>query len=97
MGVFKFEQGVESPEVWLFSDQCYKLDLTYQKYVECLFETRGFFDWQYLFADVSLDDLNTGMVEYLTEMLTVLPKLFPNTDFTKYVERFEKLKSRSEN
>jgi hypothetical protein len=93
LGVFKIEPGVNDPEVWYYkvTGQGYKMDLSYRGYVECVMETRGYFDWQYFFCDI---EINRNLSNRLTAMLDILPRLFPDTDYTKYFERFERLKKR---
>lgn len=96
MGVFKLEPGVASPEIWFYnvSNKSYKMDLTYNEYVECLIDTRGFFGWQYLFCDIDIRKHYTDLPGELAKMLDVLPRLFPDTNFDKYRQRYEKLMQR---
>jgi hypothetical protein len=93
MGTFKIEPGANDPEVWFFKmpDERYRMDLTYREYLDCLLETRGYFEWQYLFCDVDIKRHPTDLAGRLEKMLQDLPKLYPETDFTKYDERFKAL------
>jgi hypothetical protein len=84
------------PEVWFYmiSGDRFKMDLTYEGYLDALLDTRGFFDWQYLFSDVDIKRHYTDLGGRLSTMLKVLPRLFPSTDMEPYRERLQKLKAR---
>jgi hypothetical protein len=95
MGVFKMENGIASPEIWLYDNNglCHKMDLDYPGYLDYLLETKGFYGWQYLFCEIDLSDYYFASAKnQLETMLKVLPQLFPDQDYKKYFDRYEKLK-----
>ncbi len=98
---FKVEDKVASPEIWYCDeddDRYYKLDLEYNDYLECLLETRGFYGWQILFSSKiesfvykHRDLASNTTIKWIQKRLEDMPKLFPNTDFSKYQQRFDNI------
>ncbi|MFI9047085.1 hypothetical protein [Streptomyces sp. NPDC053427] len=58
------------------------MDVDLCGYLDALCVTKGAYGWQYLFTDVSLaEDDHEVTAEFLTEMLAVLPDVFPAHDY----------------
>jgi hypothetical protein len=87
--------------LWLWNDdgEKYPLTLSIQQYFERLLETKGFIGWQYFFVDLDACDFgdpyfsenfaavpNDGM-HRMEEFLEVMPRLFPDADYSFYRER----------
>jgi hypothetical protein len=62
---FRLESGVPAPEIWYYNPAhgACELSLDYCGYVDALLTTRGFYHWQYLFADLPL-----GAPQFATEL-----------------------------
>ncbi|GAA2354849.1 hypothetical protein [Streptomyces carpaticus] len=79
--------GVEgsAPEVWFFhsSRGAVLLDIDYCEYMESLFVTRGFYGWQYLFADISFEDGRySASGDAIARSLSYLQSTFPDSDYS---------------
>ncbi|MFM9373419.1 hypothetical protein [Streptomyces sp. Da 82-17] len=86
----RIQPDVASPELWYhdFQQNDLLLDLDYCAYLDALAITKGVLGWQYLFADVSLQDEELGTFKQdLTDAMTVLPDLFPEHDYGPLKER----------
>ncbi|NEO78184.1 hypothetical protein [Moorena sp. SIO4G3] len=91
IGAFRISHG-NSPEIWFYDLRTgyYKLSLTYEEYIELLLETKGFFNWQYLFCDAELHHYPANLKKYLTKMIDILYQIFPSFDREKYLEILNK-------
>jgi hypothetical protein len=87
--------------LWLWNDdgEKYPLTLSIPQYFERLLETKGFIGWQYFFVDLEDCDFddpyfnenfaavpNDGL-HRMEEFLDVMPRLFPDADYSFYRER----------
>lgn len=84
LAALQIEPGVTSPRVWFYNvkREPLPLDVDYCGYLEALLTTKGYYGWQYLFADIDLTaDENRGLRRDLEKMLDVLPRLFPDHDY----------------
>lgn len=58
-----------------------ELQADFSTYIDLLLETRGFFRWQFLtVSDKTID----GYKSHYDEFFSLMPKLFPKTDFSKF-------------
>jgi hypothetical protein len=86
----RIQPEVASPEVWFYNGTrgSVKLDVDYCGYLDALLVTKGFYYWQYLFADVSLAQRQyADTAKQLQLMLDVLPRLFTKHDYSPLRER----------
>jgi len=68
----------------------YKTNLTFNGYFEAVLDMLGIADWQYLFTEVSLEDLKAdGIYQNLKESLEALQNAFPNKDYSSYFKLLE--------
>ncbi|MEV6130665.1 hypothetical protein AB0M05_28190 [Streptomyces violaceusniger] len=68
----------------------FKLDLTYNTYVEALVLSKGLHGWQYLFADISFTKRPFKKYgESLRNGFDVFAQLFPDLDYSPLIERLE--------
>ncbi|NUP16886.1 MAG: hypothetical protein HOZ81_12420 [Streptomyces sp.] len=79
-------------EVWFFDMRqgAIPMELDYPAYLENLLVTKGVIGWQYLYC--APEDCGMGffpIVDGLTEMLDVFPRLFPAHDYTDLRARLE--------
>jgi hypothetical protein len=89
------KKEIEPTVYWIpVAEQPVKMSLSYPEYMEHALNTRGLYYWQYLFTDLSFNDVGFNLEEELTERLPYLTMLFPDEDFSEYFEKFEKMKSR---
>jgi hypothetical protein len=89
------KKEVEPAVYWIpVAEQPIKMSISYPEYMEHALKTRGLYYWQYLFTDLSFNDVDFNLQGELTERLPYLTMLFPDEDFSEYFERFEKMKSR---
>lgn len=82
--------GVTNPELWFYKGSlgARQLDVDYHGYLDALLLTKGAFGWQYLFADVTFAETAFAAVgESLQQTLEVLPRLFPDHDYTPLTDR----------
>jgi hypothetical protein len=97
--------------LWLWNDdgEKYPLTLSIPQYFERLLETKGFIGWQYFFVDLDACDFgdpyfsenfaavpNDGMYR-MEEFLEVMPRLFPEQDFSFYRERLAFFREANQN
>ncbi|MFC4016223.1 hypothetical protein ACFOY2_54075 [Nonomuraea purpurea] len=84
--------GGGEPELWWVAGPHYgewKMDIGYREYLEALQLTKGAFDWQFLFTRAPLGEEWLEPVRRRVEnMLETLPTLFPEHDYTPFMERF---------
>jgi hypothetical protein len=90
LAAVRVDEGKLLGEVW-FNDVKrgrWKLDVNYCGYLDALCVTKGYYEWQLLFADVDLAAPEFRNVQQnLERMLTVLPALFPNHDYSPLKDR----------
>lgn len=82
--------GRLEPEVWFYDLKLglHAMVLDYCAYLDALLHTKGFYGWQYLFAEVDLDAQEYGiLLQRLSRTIRVLPTLFPNSNFEDLAER----------
>jgi hypothetical protein len=98
MAAVKVNNGqVESNVYWvLAAEEPIRLNLSYPEYMEHILKVRGLHFWQYLFSDLTFDEVDFNLEEELTERLPYLTMLFPAEDFSEYFERFERMKAQNE-
>lgn len=86
----RLQAGVANPEIW-FADHLrglWRMNLDYREYLRVLTMTKGAFSWQHLFTDAPLDDSEFSRIPgRLTNMLDVLPRIFPDHDYEPLRER----------
>lgn len=92
MALLRATPGTTDPEVWFFDMRqgAMPMELDYPAYLETLLVTKGVIGWQYLYCEPEL--CGEGFfpcVDALTEMLDVLPRLFPDHDYTDLRARLE--------
>jgi hypothetical protein len=91
-------EGAISPEVWYYHGTrgSVKLDVDYCGYLDALIVTKGFYGWQYLYADVPLAAHDfTNVAKQLRLRLDLLSRLFPDHDYAPLEERFAQRQRRS--
>jgi hypothetical protein len=79
-----------TPDVWFFDVRSglHSLDVDYCGYLEALTVTRGWYGWQYLFADIDLSKPEQRMLlARLRRMVELLPLIFPKTEISSLAER----------
>ncbi|GAA2115891.1 hypothetical protein [Actinomadura alba] len=82
--------GMSAPEIWYYGGPqgVFKLDLGYDEYLDALLVMKGVYSWQYLFADVSMLDMDfAAAVDAIKEMLEIFPGLFPGHDYAPFRAR----------
>lgn len=92
LAAVRVESGKLTPGVWFVDVKraTLPLDVDYCGYLEALLDTKGYYGWQYLFADINLSaPENRNLRADLARMLELLPKLFPGHDYTPLTTRFE--------
>lgn len=96
MAAVKVNNGQIEPNVYWVpaAEEPIKLSISYPEYMEHILKTRGLHFWEYLFSDLSFDEVDFNLEEELTERLPYLTMLFPDEDFSEYFERFERMKSK---
>ncbi|WP_159054608.1 hypothetical protein [Streptomyces dysideae] len=92
MALLRAAPGVTDPEVWFFDMRqgAMRMELDYPGYLEALLVTKGVIGWQYLYCEPEL--CGEGFIpleDGLSEMLDVLPRLFPDHDYTDLRVRLE--------
>jgi hypothetical protein len=88
----RLADGPDAPEVWFYSGPrgYVKLELDYCAYLDTLLVTKGFYTWQYLFADATLPEKEAGYVtERMRLMLDFLPPRFPDYDYSPLEARLK--------
>ncbi|MDA3645421.1 hypothetical protein OU416_15210 [Saccharopolyspora indica] len=85
LSMLRIRPGVTDPELWFDTTTkgLHRLDLDYPGYLEALRITKGTYGWQFLFADVRLDEYEDFEVvgRFAKLMLEVFPRLFPDHDY----------------
>lgn len=96
MAAVKVNDGQVEPNVYWVpaAEEPIKLSISYPEYMEHILKTRGLHFWEYLFSDLSFDEVDFNLEEELNERLPYLTILFPDEDFSEYFERFERMKSK---
>lgn len=92
LAALRIDPSMTSPEIWYYHGTrgLFKLDLDYNAYLDFLLITKGAYGWQYLFADVSLRDLDfQAAAESMENMLEIFPDLFPEHDYAPLRQRLE--------
>jgi uncharacterized protein YutD len=71
--------------------KAYKTNLTFNQYYEAVLDMLGISDWQYLFTDVSVQELRAdGIYQNLKAALQALQKVFPQKDYSRYFELLDR-------
>lgn len=94
LAVYSIQNGIAPPNepviYYINRALAYKTNLTFNGYFEAVLDMLGIADWQYLFTEVSLEDLKTdGIYQNLKESLEALQKAFPNKDYSRYFKLLE--------
>lgn len=92
MAALRATIGTTDPEIWFFDlrDGAMKMELDYASYLDAALTTKGVIGWQYLFC--APEDCGTGFAsaaKRLKRMLTHLPQLFPDYDYSDLQTRLE--------
>ncbi|WP_144282630.1 hypothetical protein [Chryseobacterium echinoideorum] len=92
--VFSIQNGIAPPNepaiYYINRALAYKTNLTFNGYYEAVLDMLGIADWQYLFTEVSLEDLKAdGIYKNLKESLEALQKAFPDKDYSHYFKLLE--------
>lgn len=94
LAVYSIQNGIAPPNepaiYYINRALAYKTSLTFNQYYEAVIDMLGIADWQYLFTEVSLEDLKAdGIYKNLKESLEALQKAFPNKDYSRYFKLLE--------
>lgn len=94
LAVYSIQNGIAPPNepaiYYINRALAYKTNLTFNGYYEAVLDMLGIADWQYLFTEVSLEDLKAdGIYKNLKESLEALQKAFPNKDYSRYFKLLE--------
>lgn len=94
LAVYSIQNGIAPPNepviYYINRALAYKTNLTFNEYYEAVLDMLGIADWQYLFTEVSLEDLKAdGIYKNLKESLEALQKAFPNKDYSRYFKLLE--------
>lgn len=85
--------GSTRHQVWLYDmsqERLELLDVDYGAYLENVLITKGSYGWQYLFADVDLNEPGLGDIKTsLTTMLDTFPVMFPDHSYADLRARLE--------
>ncbi|MER6529831.1 hypothetical protein [Streptomyces sp. NPDC001508] len=95
----RLQDGVHDPEVWYFNVTygSVKLDIGYSDYMDFLLLTRGFYYWQYLFAEVPPEHYNFEAIGLeLRKAINFLEENFPENDYSELSVRLDDRLSRWE-
>lgn len=87
--VYSIQNGIAPPNepaiYYINKALSYKTNLTFNEYYQAVLDMLGIADWQYLFTEVSLQDLQAdGIYQNLKDSLEALQKAFPNKDYSRY-------------
>ncbi|GAA3357314.1 hypothetical protein [Saccharopolyspora gregorii] len=95
----RIQEGVSPLEVWYFDKDLsrttvgggdfIRLNIDYSGYMKSLALTKGSFGWQYLFADISINNLSRDVVQNIDAMLRVFPNEFPGYEYRDLQSRLE--------
>jgi hypothetical protein len=89
---FRLVEDPQPAEIWYYhmSQGALLLDLSYGDYLDTLLRTRGFYYWEYLFADPGKSKPGLGSVRPdLRVHLDFLAATFPDEDFADLTARLE--------
>lgn len=94
LAVYSIQNGIAPPNepaiYYINRALAYKTNLTFNEYFEAVADMLGIADWQYLFTEVSLEDLKAdGIYKNLKESLEALQKAFPDKDYSRYFKLLE--------
>lgn len=94
LAVYSIQNGIAPPNepviYYINRALAYKTNLTFNEYYEAVLDMLGIADWQYLFTEVSLEDLKAdGIYQKLKKSLEALQKAFPNKDYSRYFKLLE--------
>ncbi|WP_426473909.1 hypothetical protein [Chryseobacterium balustinum] len=94
LAVYSIQNGIAPPNepaiYYINRALAYKTNLTFNGYFEAVADMLGIADWQYLFTEVSLEDLKAdGIYKNLKESLQALQKAFPDKDYSRYFKLLE--------
>ncbi|MEO4005957.1 hypothetical protein [Flavobacterium sp. CAU 1735] len=94
LAVYSIQKGVAPPNeptiYYINRALAYKTNLTLNGYYEAVLDLLGIADWQYLFTEVSADDLKAdGIYQNLQRALEALQKAFPDKDYNRYFKLLE--------
>lgn len=94
LAVFSIQNGIAPPNepsiYYINNALAYKTNLTFKGYFEAVLDMLGIADWQYLFTEVSLEDLKAdGIYQNLKQSLEALQKAFPDKDYSNYFKLLE--------
>lgn len=94
LAVYSIQNGIAPPNepsiYYIDRALAYKTNLTFNEYYEAVLDMLGIADWQYLFTEVSLGDLQAdGIYQKLKKSLEALQKAFPNKDYSRYFALLE--------
>ncbi len=98
MEIDKTTKKPQSPKLWLWhlAGERFPLTLDFEKYIQMLLKTRGFYGWPYFFIDLKKCDFEedyfanffaascADALPKMKEFLAIMPKLFPETDFSEF-------------
>lgn len=94
LAVFSIQNGIAPPNepaiYYINKTLAYKTNLTFNEYFKAVLDMLGIADWQYLFTEVSLEDLKAdGIYQNLKHSLVALQKTFPDKDYSNYFKLLE--------
>ncbi|HRB72320.1 MAG TPA: hypothetical protein PK776_10785 [Flavobacterium sp.] len=94
LAVYSIQKGIAPPNeptiYYINRALAYKTNLTFNGYYEAVLDLLGIADWQYLFTEVSADDLKAdGIYQKLKQALEALQKAFPDKDYSRYFKHLE--------
>lgn len=94
LAVYSIQNGIAPPNepaiYYINKALAYKTNLTFNGYFEAVVDMLGIADWQYLFTEVSLEDLKAdGIYKNLKESLEALQKAFQDKDYSRYFKLLE--------
>lgn len=97
LAVYSIQNGIAPPNepaiYYINRALAYKTSLTFNGYFEAVADMLGIADWQYLFTEVSLEDLKAdGIYKNLKGSLEALQKAFPDKDYSRYFKLLEERK-----
>ncbi len=100
LSAFRIMENHQEPEIWLYDGsrggECFKMEIDIHDYFLTLLDFRGAIPWQYLYCKINLNDIEFKLQrEYLSQLLDMVPKIFPETDFQKYISRYQSMLSKS--
>jgi hypothetical protein len=94
LAVYSIQNGIAPPNepaiYYINRALAYKTNLTFNGYYEAVADMLGIADWQYLFTEVSLEELKAdGIYPKLKNALEALQKAFPDKDYSRYFKLLE--------